>query len=96
MELTRNIELGDENGWRPDTPITIDDSQENCEIQQNLENVIRKYSNNTRDLSILIKNMETDTAFCPDKPVYTELCERYTQYSNYRTEIKGKLKSISP
>ncbi|GFS98502.1 hypothetical protein NPIL_105511 [Nephila pilipes] len=96
MKLARNVELSEENGSRPDTPITKDNSQETCEIQLILEIVIRKYSNITRDLSILIKNLETDTAFSLDNPVYIELCERYIQYNNYRTEIEGKLKSLSP
>ncbi|GFT31772.1 hypothetical protein NPIL_657651 [Nephila pilipes] len=56
MELARNLEPGDENGSKPDTPITTDNSEENCEIRQNLENVGRKYSNLTRDLGMLIKN----------------------------------------
>ncbi|GFU08907.1 hypothetical protein NPIL_203311 [Nephila pilipes] len=92
------MELADENDSRPDTPITIDDSRENCEIRQNLENVIRLYSNLTRDFSTLIKNLETDPAFNPDDPVYLsspELCERYSQYNNYRTEMEGKLKSLA-
>ncbi|GFT16944.1 hypothetical protein NPIL_185891 [Nephila pilipes] len=89
LELARNMKLGDENGSRPDTPITIGDSQVNCEIPQNPENDIRKYSNITRDLDIFIKNLETEAAFSPDDSVYTELCERFTQYSNYRTEMEA-------
>ncbi|GFU44224.1 hypothetical protein NPIL_291701 [Nephila pilipes] len=57
MELAQNMELGEENGSRRDTLITIDDSQENCKIRQNLENVIRKHSDLARVLSTLIKNL---------------------------------------
>ncbi|GFT87767.1 hypothetical protein NPIL_519061 [Nephila pilipes] len=81
MELARNMELGDEKDSEPDTPITVDDSFDNCEIRQNLANVIRKYSNLTRDLGIFIKKLETETAFSQNDPVYTVHCERYIQYS---------------
>ncbi|GFS95366.1 hypothetical protein NPIL_598721 [Nephila pilipes] len=80
MELAQSMELGDENYSRLNPSVTIDDSQENCEIQQNLENVIRKFSKLTGDLSILIKNLETDTAF---SPVYTE--HRSSLYRILRT-----------
>ncbi|GFT07652.1 hypothetical protein NPIL_214271 [Nephila pilipes] len=94
MELTRNIAQSDENSLRPATPIIIVDSQNNCEIRQNLGNIIRKYSNLTRDLCVYIRILETDTAFILDDLVYTEHCERYFQYSNYRTEMEDKFKSF--
>ncbi|GFU56949.1 hypothetical protein NPIL_398831 [Nephila pilipes] len=82
------MESGDENGLRPDTPITTDNSQENCVIRQNLENIIRKYSNLASDLALLIKYWKTDITYSLDHPFYTELCERYIQHSNYRTEME--------
>ncbi|GFU41262.1 hypothetical protein NPIL_347711 [Nephila pilipes] len=96
MELARNREPGDENSSRPDTSITSDSSQENCEIRQNLENVIRKYSSLIRDLWVLIKNWETDPTFSPDYSLNTELCERSIQYSHHRTKMEGTLKSLPP
>ncbi|GFT12376.1 hypothetical protein NPIL_626581 [Nephila pilipes] len=74
-ESAKSIELGDKSGSRSDMHFTIDDSQGSPEIRENLENVIRKYSNPTWNLSIHVKNLETDTAFSPDDPVYTEHCE---------------------